>query len=52
MAPRSGSNGVDTDVDASMSEAPDNRIVEEMVSFPIPFEGAMSDPELTPVTGS
>ncbi|KFH40686.1 ISWI chromatin-remodeling complex ATPase-like protein [Hapsidospora chrysogenum ATCC 11550] len=30
MAPRSGSNGVDTDVDASMSEAPDNRIVEEM----------------------
>lgn len=31
MAPRSRSNGADTEADVSMSEAPDSRVVEEMV---------------------
>jgi hypothetical protein len=35
MAPRSKANGADTDADASMSDVPDHRIADDMVSCAI-----------------
>lgn len=35
MAPRSKANGADTDADASMSDVPDHRVADDMVSFAI-----------------